>query len=96
MSSKENCKDKCKELATVSAHYRAVVEQNASLQKTVLWQKEQMQKDNDYLIKIEEANMLLEQDVETLKRQVDALQDELEKYKKAVEKIDEVTKEEIN
>ena len=46
-----------------------------------------MQKDNDYLIKLEEANMLYEQDIEILKRQVEALQQELEKYKRAINRI---------
>ena len=88
-------KDECNELARVAAQYNAVVEQNASLQKTVSWQKEQMQKDNDYLVKTEEANMLYEQDVEALKKQVDALQEELSKYKRAVEKVDDLTVSEI-
>lgn len=88
-------KDECNELARVAAQYNAVVEQNASLQKTVSWQKEQMQKDNDYLVKTEEANMLYEQDVEALKKQVDALQEELSKYKRAVEKADDLTVSEI-
>ena len=37
-----------------------------------------MEKDNKYLIKLEEANMLLEQDVEALKRQVEALKERYE------------------
>jgi len=68
-----DCQDTCKIVAIVSAQYNAVVKQNQSLQRTVLWQQEQMQKDNDYLIKLEEANMLYEQDIETLKRQVEAV-----------------------
>lgn len=54
-----------------------------------------MQKDNDYLIKIEEANMLYERDIEALKKQVDALKEELNKYIKAVEKVDDLTVSEI-
>lgn len=88
--------DSCKLLKVVSDQYNAVVRQNQSLQKEVLWQQDQMQKDNDYLIKLEEANMLYEQDIETLKRQVDALQDELEKYKRATKTIDKLTQEEIS
>ena len=43
----------------------------------MLWYKEQAEKDNQYLIKLEEANMLLEQDVETLKQQIEALKERL-------------------
>ena len=90
-----DCQDACKIVATVSAQYNAVVKQNQSLQKTVLWQQDQMQKDNDYLIKLEEANMLLEQDVEVQKRQIDALKEELEKYKRAVNKVNSLSVKEI-
>lgn len=91
-----DCEDGCKLLKTVSDQYNAVVRQNQSLQKEVLWQQDQMQKDNDYLIKLEEANMLYEQDIEVLKRQVEALQEELEKYKRATKTIDKLTQEEIS
>lgn len=60
----------CKLLREAVTQYNLVVKQNQSLQREVLWQKEQMEKDNQYLIKLEEANMLLEQDVEILKRQL--------------------------
>ena len=86
-----DCQDVCKLLKMTTAQYEAVVKQNASLQSEVLWLKGEMQKDNNYVIKLEEANMLLEQDVETLKRQVEALQEELAKYKNAVKKIDTLT-----
>ena len=89
-----DCEDGCKLLKTVSDQYNAVVRQNQSLQKEVLWQQDQMQKDNDYLIKLEEANMLYEQDIEVLKRQVEALQEELKKYKRATKMIDKLTQEE--
>lgn len=82
-----DCQDNCKLLAAISNQYNAVVKQNQSLQKTILWQKDQMNKDNEYLIKLEEANMLFEQDVENLKRQNDTLQEELEKYKRAIKKV---------
>ena len=91
-----DCEDACKLLKVVSDQYNAVVRQNQSLQKEVLWQQDQMQKDNDYLIKLEEANMLYEQDIETLKRQVEALQEELEKYKRAIQTVDKLTKKERN
>lgn len=87
-----DCQDACKLLKIVNSQYEAVVKQNQSLQRQVLWQKGEMDKDQAYLIKLEEANMLFEQDVETLKRQVEALQEELEKYRKAVKKIDTLTK----
>ena len=90
-----DCQDVCKPLKMTAAQYEAVVKQNASLQSEVLWLKGEMQKDNNYVIKLEEANMLLEQDVETLKRQVEALQEELAKYKNAVKKIDTITNKEI-
>lgn len=77
-------------------HNSNIVKQNQSLQKTVLWQQDQMQKDNDYLIKLEEANMLLEQDVEVQKRQIDALKEELEKYKRATDKVNSLTEKRIN
>ena len=85
------CQDNCKLLAAISNQYNAVVKQNQSLQKTILWQKDQMNKDNEYLIKLEEANMLFEQDVENLKRQNDTLQEELEKYKRAIKKVENLT-----
>lgn len=56
--------DSCKILSDAITQYNKVVEQNQSLQKQILWQKEQMEKDNQYLIKLEEANMLLLQQVE--------------------------------
>lgn len=67
----------CKPLREAVTQYNLVVKQNQSLQREVLWQKEQMEKDNQYLIKLEEANMLLEQDVETLKAQVEILNERL-------------------
>ena len=70
-----DCQDACKLLAAVSNQYNTVVKQNQSLQKTIQWQKDQMDKDNAYLIKLEEANMLFEQDNENLKRQVETLQE---------------------
>lgn len=73
----------CKLLKTISDQYNAVVRQNKSLQKEILWQREEMEKDNEYLTKLENANVLFEEDIEALKRQVDALKDELDKYKKA-------------
>ena len=60
----------CKLLALVKSQYDKVVEQIQILQRDLLWYKEQAEKDNQYLIKLEEANMLLEQDVETLKKQL--------------------------
>lgn len=65
----------CKLSALVKSQYDKVVEQNQSLQRNLLWYKEQAEKDNQYLIKSEEANMLLEQDVETLKQQIEALKE---------------------
>ena len=65
----------CKPLREAVTQYNLVVKQNQSLQREVLWQKEQMEKDNQYLIKLEEANMLLEQDVETLKRQLETIKE---------------------
>lgn len=91
-----DCQDACKVVAIISAQYNAVVKQNQSLQGTVLWQQDQMRKDNEYLIKLEEANMLHEQDVEILKRQVEALQEEIEKYKRAINKVNSLTEKEIN
>lgn len=67
----------CKLLALVKSQYDKVVEQNQSLQRNLLWYKEQAEKDNQYLIKLEEANMLLEQDIETLKQQIEALKERL-------------------
>lgn len=69
--------DDCKLLKNAVTQYNQVVKQNQDLQKEIKWYKEQMGKDNQYVIKLEEANMLLEQDVETLKMQVEALQDAL-------------------
>ena len=69
--------DDCKLLKNAVTQYNQVVKQNQDLQKEINWYKEQMGKDNQYVIKLEEANMLLEQDVETLKTQVEALQDVL-------------------
>ena len=60
----------CKLLALVKSQYDKAVEQIQSLQRNLLWYKEQAEKDNQYLIKLEEANMLLERDVETLKKQL--------------------------
>lgn len=65
----------CKPLREAVTQYNLVVKQNQSLQREVLWQKEQMEKDNQYLIKLEEANMLLEQDVETLKKQLETIKE---------------------
>lgn len=56
--------DDCKILSDAVTQYKKVVEQNQSLQKQILWQKEQMEKDNQYIVKLEEANMLLLQQVE--------------------------------
>lgn len=69
--------DDCKLLKNAINQYNQVVKQNQDLQKAIRWYKEQTEKDNQYVIKLEEANMLLEQDVETLKTQVEALQDVL-------------------
>ena len=69
--------DDCKLLKNAINQYNQVVKQNKNLQKEIRWYKEQAEKDNQYVIKLEEANMLLEQDVETLKTQVEALQDAL-------------------
>ena len=63
--------DCCKIVLQITNQYNQVVKQNQSLQSQLLWQKGEMDKDNQYLIKLEEANMLLEQDVEALKRNVD-------------------------
>lgn len=68
----------CKIVEQIRNQYNQVVKQNQSLQQELLWQKTEMEKDNQYLIKLEEANMLLEQDVETLKRQVEALKERYE------------------
>ena len=65
----------CKLLALAKSQYDKVVEQNQSLQRNLLWYKEQAEKDNQYLIKLEEANMLLEQDVETLKKQLETIKE---------------------
>lgn len=73
-----DAQDYCKIVEKITQQYNQVVKQNQSLQREVLWQKEQMEKDNQYLIKLEEANMLLEQDVEVLKRQVEALQEKIQ------------------
>lgn len=70
--------DCCKIVLQITNQYNQVVKQNQSLQSQLLWQKGEMDKDNQYLIKLEEANMLLEQDVETLKRQVEALKERYE------------------
>ena len=70
--------DCCKIVLQIANQYNQVVKQNQSLQSQLLWQKGEMDKDNQYLIKLEEANMLLEQDVETLKRQVEALKERYE------------------
>lgn len=86
-----DCQEHCKLLIMANSQYEAVVKQNQSLQSEVLWRKNEMDKDNNYLIKLEEANMLLEQDVETLKRQNETLQEELAKYQNAVKKIDNLT-----
>ena len=69
--------DDCKLLKNAVTQYNQVVKQNQDLQKEINWYKEQMGKDNQYVIKLEEANMLLEQDIETLKTQVEALKDAL-------------------
>lgn len=74
--------DSCKMLSDAVVQYNKVVEQNQSLQKQILWQKERMEKDNQYLIKLEEANMLFEQDVEILKRQVESLKAELRRVER--------------
>lgn len=68
----------CKVVKQITDQYNQVVKQNVSLQTENRWYKDQQKKDNDYLIKLEEANMLLEQDVETLKRQVEALKERYE------------------
>ena len=65
----------CKLLALVKSQYDKAVEQIQSLQRNLLWYKEQAEKDNQYLIKLEEANMLLEQDVETLKKQLKTIKE---------------------
>ena len=65
----------CKLLALVKSQYDKVVKQNQSLKRNLLWYKEQAEKDNQYLIKLEEANMLLEQDVETLKKQLETIKE---------------------
>lgn len=70
--------DCCKIVLQITNQYNQVVKQNQSLQSQLLWQKGEMDKDNQYLIKLEEANMLLEQDVEALKRQVEALQEKIQ------------------
>lgn len=70
--------DCCKIVLQITNQYNQVVRQNQNLQQEVLWQKTEMEKDNQYLIKLEEANMLLERDVETLKRQVEALKERYE------------------
>lgn len=69
--------DDCKLLKNAVTQCNQVVKQNQNLQKEINWYKEQMGKDNQYVIKLEEANMLLEQDIETLKTQVEALKDAL-------------------
>ena len=76
-----------KNLEILTNQYNAVVKQNQSLQKVILWQQDQMQKDQEYLVKLEEANMLYEQDIEALKRQVEALQDRLNDYKNTITEI---------
>ena len=63
--------DCCKIVLQITNQYKQVVKQNQSLQQEVLWQKAEMEKDNQYLIKLEEANMLYEIDIEALKRRVD-------------------------
>ena len=75
------------DLEILANQYNAVVKQNQSLQKVILWQQDQMQKDQEYLVKLEEANMLYEQDIEALKRQVEALQDRLNDYKNTITEI---------
>ena len=90
-----NCQDACKLLAVVSNQYKEVVKQNQRLQETVLWQQDQMGKDNEYLIKLEEANILQERDIEVLKRQVIAQKEELEKYKIVIKKVNAPTNAEV-
>ena len=62
-------------LALVKSQYDKVFEQIQSLQRNLLWYKEQAEKDNQYIIKLEEANMLLEQDIETLKKQLETIKE---------------------
>lgn len=84
--------DSCKMLSDAVVQYNKVVEQNQSLQKQILWQKEQMEKDNQYIVKLEEANMLLLQQVEQndvrttnliypLEQDVDVLKKQVESLK---------------
>ena len=69
------CQDYCKLLIAANTQYEKVVEQNRNLQQELNKYKSDAEKDNSYLAKIEESNMLLEQDVEALKRQVEALKE---------------------
>lgn len=78
-----NVQKKCEQLKEALTQYNLVLKQNQSLQREVLWQREQMEKGTQYLIKLEESNMLLEQDVEILKKQVGLLKN----YKQIIKTI---------
>lgn len=70
------CQDYCKLLIVANTQYNKVVEQNCSLQQELNKYKSDAEKDNSYLAKIEESNMLLEQDAD--------------KYLKIIENISEL------
>ena len=67
--------DNCKIVEQITNQYNAVVKQNRHLQREILWVKSEMETDNQYLTKLEEANLSLEQDVEMLNRQVELLKE---------------------
>lgn len=69
----------CKIVNRITNQYNKVVQQNKDLQKENQWLKQQMNTDNQYVIKLEEANMLFEKDVEILKRQIEELKKEIYK-----------------
>jgi hypothetical protein len=83
MSSQKNVycdnQDCCKIVKQITQQYEQVVSQNKELQSENRWFREQSELDNKYLTKLEEANMLLEKDVEILKRQVEALKERYER-----------------
>lgn len=65
--------ENCKELQTAITQYNKVVEQNQNLQSEIHWYKSEADKDEKYLIKLEEANMSLDNENEKLKRALEAI-----------------------
>lgn len=85
-----NIQEYCKELQMAITQYNKVVKQNQNLQSEILWHKAQNEKDNKYIIELEEKNMLQEEKLKQVLAAANEIfwrTDEANKFRRLIKNI---------